>query len=107
MRNRTASTTALLSLLALPLLGACGDDNGGGITDPALRPPLMLIYPEVAAHVMRVTETAHWLEWQNWADPILEQPYQIKDSELHIPDVPGVGLAWNKTAVAAHLVDSV
>ena len=22
------------------------------------------LYPEVAAHVMRVTETAHWLEWQ-------------------------------------------
>jgi mandelate racemase len=32
------------------------------------------LYPEVAAHVMRVTETAHWLEWQNWADPILQNP---------------------------------
>jgi hypothetical protein len=27
------------------------------------------LYPEAAAHVMRVTETAHWLEWQDWADP--------------------------------------
>ncbi len=56
---------------------------------------------------MRVTETAHWLEWQNWADPILEKPYDIKDSQLHIPDVPGVGLSWDEKAVAAHLVDSV
>lgn len=23
------------------------------------------LYPEVAAHVMSVTETAHWLEWQD------------------------------------------
>jgi len=23
------------------------------------------LYPEVAAHLMRVTETAHWLEWQD------------------------------------------
>jgi mandelate racemase len=50
------------------------------------------LYPEVAAHVMRVTETAHWLEWQDWAGPILQKPYEIKDSLLHIPDVPGIGL---------------
>ena len=55
------------------------------------------LYPEVGAHVMRVTETAHWLEWQDWADPILEKPYEIKDSQLHIPNVPGMGLSGTKT----------
>ena len=63
------------------------------------------LYPEVGAHVMRVTETAHWLEWQDWADPILQTPYEIRDSLLHIPDVPGVGLEWNEDAVAAHRAD--
>ena len=63
------------------------------------------LYPEVGAQVMRVTETAHWLEWQDWADPILQAPYEIRDGLLHIPDVPGVGLEWNEDAVAAHLVD--
>jgi mandelate racemase len=63
------------------------------------------LYPEVAAHVMRVTEMAHWLEWQDWADPILQRPYEIKAGELHIPNVPGVGLEWDEDAVAAHLVD--
>jgi len=61
------------------------------------------LYPEVAAHVMRVTETAHWLEWQDWADPILQRPYDIKDGRLHIPDVPGVGLEWNESAVKANM----
>ena len=60
------------------------------------------LYPEVAAHVMRVTETAHWLEWQDWADPILQRSYEIKGGELHIPNVPGIGLEWNEDAVAAH-----
>jgi mandelate racemase len=60
------------------------------------------LYPEVAAHVMRVTETAHWLEWQDWADPILEQPFRLEDGQLHIPDTPGVGLKWNEDAVKAH-----
>jgi mandelate racemase len=62
------------------------------------------LYPEVAAHVMRATETAHWLEWQDWADPIVERPYEIKDGLLQIPDVPGLGLEWNEKAVAANLV---
>jgi mandelate racemase len=64
------------------------------------------LYPEVAAHVMRVAETAHWLEWQDWANPILQQPYEVKAGELHIPDVPGVGLQWDEKAVAAHLADN-
>jgi mandelate racemase len=52
---------------------------------------------------MRVTETAHWLEWQDWADPILQKPYEMKNGLLHIPNVAGVGLEWNEQAVAANL----
>ena len=26
---------------------------------------------------MRVTETAHWLEWQDWADPVLQKQYEM------------------------------
>lgn len=63
------------------------------------------LYPEVGAHVMRVTETAHWLEWQSWADPILLRPYAVREGELHIPETPGVGLEWNEEAVAAYLVE--
>jgi mandelate racemase len=63
------------------------------------------LYPEVGAHVMRVTETAHWLEWQDWADPVLQRPYDIKDGLLHVPNVPGVGLEWNEEEVAANLAD--
>ena len=54
------------------------------------------LYPEVAAHVMRVTETAHWLEWQDWADPILHEPFDVDNGNLVIPDRPGVGIAGTK-----------
>ena len=63
------------------------------------------LYPEVAAHVMRVTETAHWLEWQDWADPILQQPYKIEDGLFMFSDAPGLGLDWNEAAVAANQID--
>jgi mandelate racemase len=57
------------------------------------------LYPEFSAHLMRVTETAHWLEWQDWADPILTQPFVVKDGSIEIPDCPGVGIEWNERAV--------
>ena len=63
------------------------------------------LYPEVAAHVMRVTETAHWLEWQDWANPVLQEPYALEDSHLVIPEKPGMGLEWDEDAVKAHAYD--
>ncbi len=84
--------------------GVTGWLRSAAIAGAAGIPMSTHLYPEVAAHVMRVTETAHWLEWQDWANPILQRPYEIKDSMLHIPDVPGVGLDWDEDAVAAHQV---
>ena len=57
------------------------------------------LYPEVAAHMMRVTETAHWLEWQDWADPILKEPFAVQDGTIVIPDRPGIGIEWDESAV--------
>jgi mandelate racemase len=82
--------------------GVTGWMRAAAIAGAAGIPISTHLYPEVAAHVMRITETAHWLEWQDWADPILQKPYEIKDSLLHVPDVPGVGLEWNEDAVEAH-----
>ncbi len=62
------------------------------------------LYPEVGAHVMRVTPTAHWLEWQSWADPILAEPYEVRDGDVIVPDKPGLGLDWDEAAVKRHLV---
>jgi mandelate racemase len=85
--------------------GVTGWQRAAAIAEAAGIPISTHLYPEVAAHVMRVTETAHWLEWQDWANPILQQPYEVKAGKLHIPDVPGIGLEWDEKAVAAHLAD--
>jgi mandelate racemase len=58
--------------------------------------------PEVAAHVMRVTDTAHWLEWQDWADPVLKEPFRIENGFLQVPDRPGQGIEWDEPAVARY-----
>jgi mandelate racemase len=57
------------------------------------------LYPEFSAHLMRVTETADWLEWRDWGVPFLAEPFEIRDGAIHIPDRPGAGIAWDEAAV--------
>jgi len=57
------------------------------------------LFPEVSCHLLAVTPTCHWLEYVDWADPILEAPAQLKDGHLVIPEQPGIGLRWDEKAV--------
>ena len=57
------------------------------------------LYPEFSALLMRVTETAHWLEWQDWANPVIAEPFAVTDGHVTIPNRPGAGLLWNEDAV--------
>ena len=60
------------------------------------------LYPEVAAHMMRIIETAHWLEWQSWANPVLQQPYPVSEGCLQIPERPGLSLEWDENVVKSY-----
>jgi mandelate racemase len=60
------------------------------------------LYPEVSAHLLAVTPTCHWLEYADWANPILAQPFTVADGHVTIPDRPGNGLAWDAEAVKRH-----
>jgi mandelate racemase len=85
--------------------GVTGWMRAAGIAGAWGVPMSTHLYPEVAAHVMRVTETAHWLEWQSWADPVLQEPYALCNGDLIVPDKPGLGLDWDEAVVAANLIE--
>jgi mandelate racemase len=57
------------------------------------------LYPEFSAHLLAVTPTCHWLEYVDWASPILNDPIEIRDGHAVIPDRPGAGIEWNEDAV--------
>ena len=63
------------------------------------------LYPELSSHLLRVAETGHWLEWQDWAHPILAGPFTLEDGQLLIRDVPGAGLEWDQAAVQRYRMD--
>jgi L-alanine-DL-glutamate epimerase-like enolase superfamily enzyme len=37
------------------------------------------LFPELSAQLLAISPQAHWLEYQNWAAPILERPLELKD----------------------------
>ncbi len=61
------------------------------------------LFPEYSCHLLAVTPTRHWLEYVDWANPVLLEPLQVHDSKISIPDVPGVGIQWDENAVSRYL----
>jgi mandelate racemase len=57
------------------------------------------LFPEFSAHLLAATPTCHWLEYMDWSNPIVREPYQVRDGHVVIPDRPGVGIEWNEDAV--------
>ena len=57
------------------------------------------LYPEFSAHLLAATPTCHWLEYVDWAAPVLEQPIEIRNGEAIIPNRPGAGIQWDEDAV--------
>jgi len=63
------------------------------------------LYPEVSAHLLAATQTAHWLEYVDWANAIVMEPLRIADGHAVVPDRPGNGLEWNPEAVRRFRMD--
>ncbi len=62
------------------------------------------LYPEFSAHLLAMTPTCDWLEYVDWASPILKDPIEIRDGHAIIPNRPGAGIDWNPDAVARYRV---
>jgi mandelate racemase len=62
------------------------------------------LYPEIAAHLLRVTPSAHWLEWVDWAAPILTEPFLPEDGHVSAPSRPGIGMSWNEKAIERYAI---
>jgi mandelate racemase len=62
------------------------------------------LFIEVSTHLLCATPTAHWLEYAEWFNPILEQPLRIVDGCAVLDERPGSGVEWNEAAVQRYLV---
>jgi mandelate racemase len=62
------------------------------------------LFPEVSCHLLAVTPTCHWLEYVDWAAPVLEEPLAVRDSHVVPSATPGHGMRWDEGAVKRYAV---
>jgi mandelate racemase len=84
--------------------GVTGWLRAAGLAAPSDLPLSSHLYPEVSAHLLAATPTAHWLEYVDWASPVLAEPLAIVDGAATAPERPGNGIDWDEEAVARYAV---
>lgn len=89
---------------AMKIGGVSGWLRAAAIGESAGLPLSSHLFPEISAHLLAATPTAHWLEYVDWAEPILAEPLRIEDGRAVVADAPGTGIGWNEEAVARYLV---
>ena len=57
------------------------------------------LFAEASCQLLAVTPTCHWLEYVDWADPVLEEPVRIENGRAVGAAGPGLGMKWNEKAV--------
>lgn len=79
--------------------GVTGWMRSAAIAGAAGLPLSSHLYPAISAQLLRVSESADWLEWSDWAEPILAQPFRAEKGFVTVGGTPGNGLEWNEGAV--------
>ncbi|HEY3683720.1 MAG TPA: enolase C-terminal domain-like protein [Streptosporangiaceae bacterium] len=82
--------------------GVTGWQAAATLADLAELPMSAHLYPEISAHLLAATPTAHWLEYVDWAAPILTEPLTVANGHVTAPDRPGTGITWDEDAVTRY-----
>jgi len=61
------------------------------------------LWPEISAHLLAASPTAHWLEYADWWNPILREPLQLSGGMTRLTGSPGCGIDWEEDAVGRFL----
>ena len=82
--------------------GVTGWLRTGALSDAFQKAISSHLYPEVSAHLMRVTPMVDLLEWTDWANPLIKNPYELEEGCVVIPDRPGAGIDFDEDAIAKY-----
>ncbi|MBL8698242.1 MAG: mandelate racemase [Alphaproteobacteria bacterium] len=87
---------------AMKIGGVTGWLQAAALANAAGMPLSTHLFPEVSVHLMAATPTRHWLEFVDWASPILARPMEIRTGKAVIRDEPGTGIEWDEAAVGRY-----
>ncbi|WP_426440461.1 enolase C-terminal domain-like protein [Bradyrhizobium genosp. P] len=92
-------------MLDLDRISVTGWQRAAGLAAAYHREVSSHLFPEVSAHLLAATPGRHWLEYVDWAVPILQDPIQIVNGMAIVPNRPGNGMRWDEAAVAKFRLD--
>jgi mandelate racemase len=72
-----------------------------GQTEAAGLPVSSHLFPEISAQLLAVSPQAQWLEYQDWAAPILQHPLEVKDVSRFHREKPAAESRGTKTLFSA------
>ncbi len=62
--------------------GVTGWLRAAALAEAAGVPLSSHLFPTLSAHLLAVVPTSHWLEYVDWANPILEEPLGVEDGRV-------------------------
>jgi mandelate racemase len=62
------------------------------------------LFPEFSAHLLAAAPGAHFLEYVDWANPVLKEPLAVADGSMAASTRPGAGMEWDEKAVRKYLI---
>jgi mandelate racemase len=89
---------------AMKIGGVTGWMRTAALAEPTGLPLNSHIFPEISAHLLAASPTAHRLEYLDTAGAILKNPIRIEDGHAVIPEGTGIGLEWDEEDVEQYLV---
>ncbi len=84
--------------------GVTGWMRAAAIAGAAGLPLSSHLYPRLSAQLLRVSESADWLEWSDWAEAILAEPFAVENGIATVPNIPGNSISWNEKAIKKYQI---
>jgi mandelate racemase len=94
-----AGASDLAMLDAMKIGGVTGWLRAAALADAHGLPVSSHIFPELSAHLLTVTPTAHWLEYLDLASAVLATPARVTNGCVTASEEPGSGIEWNEAAI--------
>jgi mandelate racemase len=89
---------------AMKIGGVTGWMRAAAIAHTAGLPLSSHLFPEISVHLLASSPTAHWLEYVDFAEPILRAGVTIRDGSAIAPDGADSGVVWDESAVRKYAV---
>ncbi len=84
--------------------GVTGWLNAAALAEAHSIPLSNHLWPEISAQLMCRSPMAHYLEYADWWNPILEEPLRVEHGMATVVTTAGSGVSWNEKEVTRFAV---